>query len=454
MARKPAKEVQEKKRLALQMNASGATDLEISVAVDRNIKTVKTWLRKAQPRRETYRNAVWRELQKGASYSEAAKIAGCSPEHARRIEREERGWLKETHRTPAQAVADFVSDPHSHRSDRFTRSHSFGRELLALVDRELNRNPAKAGELIDLAATQFKSILRSARSPNAVQKATCNLTIAMALYAARERVMEEPQSALNTIRSIDPGSCRSCQAEIARRESLILRDLKEYPWALFRLSASAQIYRAMGHSGHDFGNNGLGACAFAECTTHYYNGSAAVAVAVADRALAELVQPHETALHFGLRFNKALALLDIPGQDAATARDTANSLLAECGAEPSLTRLRAGFLAGRAAELDGDPRSAAAFFYDAYDDAQTLKLPAGVGALLADITRVEPPSPGNFREQIRRLRDQQIKWILPIASALVSAYRQSETNLEAAIAQLRRSSGGNKLLPHSATQAV
>lgn len=454
MARKPAKEIEAKKRLALEMDRSGSAADEISKAVGRHTKTVKTWLREAHGTSRTYKEVVEGHLQAGMSYQDAADAAGCSITHARRIERDARGWLKETHRTPLQMVADFVANPKAHQSDRFARSESFCRELLAHVYHELDNDPVPAGDLIDLATAQFELIRRSARSPAAVQKASCNLRLAKAFYAARERVLDQPAIALNTIRAVDPGACLACQAELARREALILRDLKQFPLALARLFSSSHAYKTMGHSGHDVLKNGLGTCAIAECLIHYYNGSPAVAVVVADRALERFVSPSEITLHRGLRFNKVLALLDLPGQAHPNTRALANGILAECGEKSSIPRLRSAFLAGRAAELEGDFPAAAAHFLDAYEDAQALKLPAGIGALLADIARVEPPDPGSLRERIRRLRDQRLRWLSPIAGALVSAFIRSEINFSGAITELRKSTGGDKFLPHSAAMAV
>ena len=419
------------------------------------VGTVQKWLQRERGyKKAEYKPEVIRRLKKGEPAKEIASAVGCSREYVRVLKHEIQDQLEPDESEVEGWVDQLIQDPEGTRNARFTRYESFGRALISRCIGATNEAPKTAAELIELAVDQFSYMRRLARKPARIQVLSCNLAQAMGVSAARERILGDARAALATLRSADIAGCVACEADFARRESIILRDLRRYPESLHLLESSRRLYRSMGHSGHDFRGNGLGSCALVESLTHYYMESPAVAVAVADKALRELVSPRDEALYFRLRFNRALALLEFDDrQKREDAALVARGLLEEVGSESSVPRMLTVFLVGRAAELTGDLVMALSQYEDALQDAETLEIPAAVSALLTDTARLSPgEDPGeSFRHRAARLLTRD--WVAPIADTLTLAARNSITEGYPALTRFRKDSGGDKLLPLSAAMA-
>lgn len=467
MGRRPDPEIADRRKRAVELEKQGMNALEIAekMGVPKSkVARVNRWLlRERGSKPPPFKAEIVKRLEAGMAIKQIAEEVGCTEKNVRVLEKKMRSKLKiqiVDPKDPDKWVDEFIKDPKSKKGERYTRYESFGTAFIARLNRETNTNPQTAKELIDLAIAQFRVKRERARKPEQVRVFTCNLVHATAILAARERALQRPEPALVILDEAQDAAadCQACRADLARRRALVLRDLKRYPETFAQLAISQNHYRSLGHNGHDGLGNGLGSCALALATTHYYNGSASVAIKIAESALEGSVQPTEKFLHFSLRFASALALAEIPERLEDT-KNLAVDLLKECDHNAGVLRLKTIWFAGRVAELEGRHHVAKDHYEDAYDYAINLKIAPAIGAVLADLEGLSP-DPSSLKERIRRLSTNQKKaafpgYLNPLRGSLMSAYHATSSGEVAmALRRLRREAGGDKALPRSAAMAT
>lgn len=467
MGRQPDPKKKALRREAARLERSGLNAPRIAKKMGQALSTVQYWLRQERgPQQPLFKTAVLNLLEQGETDLEQISAqVGCGLENVRKIEREWRGYLKHKRRSGEEMLRTYLAAPEASQGAPYTRYRSFGRALVDECNRVTNTDPKNSKWIIDLAAAQFSRIRSRLRTPEKLRHITCNLVQVKAIEAARERMLADSpaarESALRILSSARKSfeGCPSCDADLSRRESLVLRDLKRYDTATEALDRAENLYRTLAHDGHDGFRNGLGSCALARITIHYYSGQTRNAVRIADHALHHLVSRKETALHFRLRYNRGLALIEIPGK-ANEARSVADELMGEIGITPSIPRLHLVFMAGRAAEVDGDPMAALNHLEDAYEYAQELEIAAAIAALESDIARLSGSAKA-LQDRIARLRacndDGKSggfpSWLWPISNVLERASELAKTDFEGALIFLRQESGGNSFFPLSAAMA-
>lgn len=446
MVRTPDPKVAAKREEAAELEREGKSIREIAKTMGARAGTVKKWLQIARgPKKKApYKSRVIEMLKDGESFEAIVEKVKCTHENVRKIEREIRSTLTKDYSWRESRIKRYIADPETEIQKRYARSESFGRDLVAQVNRATVLDPMNAKSILDVGVNHFTTLKGRLRSPEKIKIATCNLVQVKAAVAARERVLERPKAGLSLLQQLtEEVSCVSCCADLARRESIILHDLDDFDRSLSRVEHAEALYRQMGHNGHDGYGNGLASCALAKVGVLHYTRRFVESERTSSAAFHTLPGGSHGDLRFGLRYNQALSMVELPGR-AEEAKTIALILGGEFGDTSSVPRLFTMRLFGYASEKLGHVESALSAYRDAFEDADSLEIPAAIGALGSDIGRLVG-NPIELQERINRLLE--CDWLSSISSVLLRTMRISETDFAQALNLLRMESGGDQMFP-------